>query len=189
MLRSARVNKLTVLVIALVAILAVAGQTAETQAKPFKISGGGLAPDGISLIPGTAAFHWAVGTATELGEYYGEGHFQILDFTGPLTAEFSSAPDFVFTAANGDELAFTYGVANQPGVVTLTPNSDGSLTAVFVAEFNPVPENCTGRFAKVTGGSFVMVAKSEPFFVLGTTTTPFAYTWEGEGQLAFSKGK
>ena len=183
MIRSSRFSKIAVLLTTLVAFLAVAGQTAETQVIPFKVTGGGFAPGGISLIPGTAAPHWAVGTATQLGKYYGEGNFQILNFTGPATAEFSSAPDFVFTAANGDDLAFTYGVANQPGVVSLTPNSDDSFTAVFVAEFNPVPAKCTGRFAKVTGGSFVMVAKSEPFFILGTETTPFAYTWEGNGQL------
>jgi hypothetical protein len=65
-----------------------------------------------------------------------------------LTANFSSAPDFVFTAANGDKLAMTYGDvdngAKLPGVVTLRPVGDGSVTAVFVAEFNPVPAKCTG---------------------------------------------
>ncbi len=33
-----------------------------------------------------------------------------------------------------------------------------------------------------------MVAKSSPFFITGTTTTPFLYTWEGEGTLTFQKG-
>ena len=75
------------------------------------------------------------------------------------------------------------------GEVTLYPVGDGSFIAVFVAEFNPVPAKCTGRFAKVTDGSFIMVATSEPFFLLATTTTPFAYSWEGEGTLTFRKGK
>jgi hypothetical protein len=99
----------------------------------------------------------------------------------------------VFTAANGDELAFTYGDvgngAKQPGEVNLCPVGDGSFFAIFVAEFNPVPTKCTGRFAKVTGGSLIMVAISEPFFLLGTETTPFAYSWQGDGSLTFQKGK
>jgi hypothetical protein len=121
------------------------------------------------------------------------GSSTILDFTSPLTAEFSSAPTYVFAAANGDKLAVTYGDVNNgatsPGEVTLTPHSDGSFSAVFVAEFNPVPSLSTGRFAKVTGGSFVMIAKSSPFFLVGTASTPFLYTWEGEGTIEFRKGK
>ena len=170
------------------------GQTdAKAQQKPFAIDGVGYAPDGINLTPGTPGPHWAVGTATELGAYYGAGFFELLEYTGPTTAEFSSAPDFVFTAANGDELAVTYGVvsngASQPGQLTLYPHSDGSFSAVFVAEFNPIPSQCTGRFAKITSGSFLMIAVSEPFFFLETTTTPFAYAWAGEGSLTYGKGK
>jgi hypothetical protein len=191
--RSVRRTTLLVPLLALVVSLALAAPQAQAQVKPFKITGGGYAPDGISLIPLTAVPHSTVGNATELGNYTGEGFFQILDYTGPLTAEFSSAPNVVFVAANGDHLAFTYGDtdngAKQPGEVTLLPEPDGSFTAVFVAEFNPDLENCTGRFAKLTGGSFIMVAVSEPFFILGTTTTPFAYSWQGEGTITFSKGK
>jgi hypothetical protein len=39
----------------------------------------------------------------------------------------------------------------------------------------------------VTGGSFLMVAKSGPFSITGTRTTPFTYTWGGKGQLTFEK--
>jgi hypothetical protein len=182
---------LIVPLIALAASLAVGSSPAEAQVKPLKITGGGPAPDGISLIPNTAAPHSATGNATELGHYIGDGFFQILDFTGLLTAEFSSAPNFVFVAANGDHLAMTYGVtsngAKQPGQVTLVPNSDGSLTAYFVAEFNPDLPNCTGRFAKLTGGSLIMYAVSDPFIILGTSTTPFNYTWSGSGTLTYGK--
>jgi hypothetical protein len=191
MFRTARLPAATVPLIALAASLALAPSRAEAQVKPLKITGGGYAPDGISLIPDTPAPHSAVGNATELGHYTGEGSFQILDYTGPLTAEFSSAPNFVFVAANGDHLAMTYGVtsngANHPGEVTLVPNSDGSLTAYFVAEFNPDLPNCTGRFAKVTAGSLIMYAVSEPFFISGTSTTPFIYAWSGTGTLTFGK--
>jgi hypothetical protein len=189
MIRIARFVTLAVCTIALV----FAQNPARAQVKPLIITGAGVAPEGIALIPGTPAPHWAVGTATELGKYYGEGFFQILDFTSPTTAEFSSAPEFVFTAANGDKLAMTYGVvsngAHRPGQVTLYPGADGSLTAVFVAEFNPVPADSTGRFAKVTAGSLTMIAISEPFFITGATTTPFGYAWFGAGTLTFHKGK
>jgi hypothetical protein len=192
-----RLHKFGVVLTTLVAVLAVASQGAQAQVKPFKISGGGNVPDGLSLIPGVPSPHDAVGNATQLGKYHGEGNFQLLAYTSALTAEFSSAPDFVFTAANGDDLAFTYGDVNndaQPGEVELFPLDDGSLIAVFVAEFNPVPAKCTGRFAKVVGGSFIMVAVSEPFFFdfdnpADPRTTPFEYSWDGEGSLTFEKGK
>lgn len=179
--------------ISVVLIVALGQGQAQAQVTPFKITGGGLVPDGLSLIPGVPAYHNATGVATKLGAYSGEGWFTLLDFTSPLTAEFSSAPDFVFTAANGDELAMTYGVvgngAKQPGEVTLYPVGDECFIAVFVAEFNPVPAKSTGRFAKVTGGSFIMIAISDPFFLLATETTPFAYFWKGDGTLTFRKGK
>jgi hypothetical protein len=184
-------------------VLAFAHGPAEAQVvKPFKVTGGGFVPQGIFLTPGKPAFHWATGQATELGSYYGEGFFTLL--TPPnlmtLTADFSSAPDFTFTAANGDNLVFTYGDedngAQRPGNVTLQPQADGSFTAVFVAEFNPFLPKCTGRFAKVTGGSFIMIAKSAPFALVpdedqpnGVKTTPFAYTWQGSGTLTFAQGK
>jgi hypothetical protein len=191
MFRTSRLSSVIVPVIVLAASLTLTSSRAEAQVKPFKITGGGYAPDGISLIPDTPAPHSATGNATELGHYTGEGWFQILDYTGAFTAEFSSAPNFVFVAANGDHLAMTYGDTNngaaEPGQVTLVPNSDGSFTAYFVAEFNPDLPNCTGRFAKLTAGSFIMYAVSEPFFILGTSTTPFNYSWHGSGTLTFGK--
>jgi hypothetical protein len=191
MFRTAGLPKVIVPLIALAASLALAPSRAEAQVKPLKITGGGYAPEGISLIPNTPAPHSAAGNATELGNYTGEGWFQILEYTSPLTAEFSSAPNFVFVAANGDQLAMTYGDmengAEGPGQVTLVPNSDGSFTAFFIAEFNPDLPNCTGRFAKLTGGSLIMYAVSEPFFIVGTSTTPFNYSWYGSGTLTFGK--
>jgi hypothetical protein len=191
-----RLQSLAVPLTALVAALALACPQAEAQVNPFKIVGGGNAPEGISLIPGVPVFHDAVGLATGLGKYRGEGAFQLLAFTSELTADFSSAPDFVFTAANGDDLAFTYGDvdngAAQPGKVELFPVGDGSFVAMFVAEFNPVPAKSTGRFANVVSGSFIMVAVSEPFFFdlddpMDPRTTPFKYSWSGKGTLTFGK--
>ena len=63
---------------------------------------------------------------------------------------------------------------------------DGSLVveALWVAEFVPVPDQSTGKFAGVTG-SWVMYAWSEPF-VLGSDD-PVSYAWEGQGSLEFPK--
>jgi hypothetical protein len=191
MFRTARLSKPNVALIALVASLVLAPSRAEAQTKPLKITGGGPAPNGIALTPGVPAPHSAEGNATELGKYTGQGWFQILNYTGDYTAAFSSAPNFVFVAANGDQLAMTYGDINngakKPGQVTLTPHDDGTLTATFVAEFNPDLPNCTGRFAKLTGGSLIMTALSEPFVFQGATTSPFNYTWSGTGTLTYGK--
>jgi hypothetical protein len=191
MLRTAGLPKVIVPLIALTGSLALTSSRAEAQVKPLKITGGGYAPYGIALTPHTPAPHSTAGNATELGNYTGKGWFQILDFTSDLTAEFSTAPNVVFVAANGDHLAMTYGDtsngAAEPGQVTLVPNSDGSFTAYFVAEFNPDLPNCTGRFAKLTGGSLIMYAVSEPFFIQGPFTTPFNYTWSGSGTLTYGK--
>jgi hypothetical protein len=171
-------------------MLVVACNRAQAQAKPFKVKGGGVA-DYVPFTLATPVFHWAVGEATFLGRYYGAGEVQLDAFTSATTAEFSSAVPFVFTAANGDQLAFTYGRtengAASPGQVGLFDAGGGEVLAVWTAEFNPVLELCTGRFAKVTGGSFIMVAVTEPF-VFGSLD-PVGYTWQGSGSLEFKKGK
>jgi len=187
----------TVVLFAFALLLALSQGLVQAQVvKPFKISGGGPSPAGISLIPGVTAFHYATGHATDLDEYSCVGMFTLLPLAPPppgANAWFSSAPYCFFTAKDGDVLACTYGDVNngaaEPGKVKLSPTEDGRLTAVFVAEFNPVPALCTGRFAKVTAGSWIMTAKSSPFSVVGTQTTPFTYTWEGEGALEFRNGK
>lgn len=56
-----------------------------------------------------------------------------------------------------------------------------------MAEFNPVPSQSTGRFARVTDGSFTMTAVTEPF-VLGATD-PVRYTWQGDGWIEFANGR
>jgi hypothetical protein len=172
-----------------VAILALTSHRAEAQAKPFKLTGGGIA-SAFPLAPGIPETHNAVGTATGLGAYYAEGAFELL--TPPsdtLSAEFSSAEPCVFTAANGDQLAFTYGDtsngAAEPGQVQLYPVADGLFVAVFVAEFNPDLENCTGRFAKLTGGSVIVTAVSDPFDPFNQPAEGIGYTWSGQGTLEY----
>lgn len=188
--RSPRLGCQLASLIAIAATFALA-LPAEAQVKPFKITGGGIATEGLPLTPGTPGPHWAVGEATELGSYSGEGAFTLVNFTGLFTANFKSAIDFVIVGANKDQLVFTYGDttngAAQPGEVVLSPVSHGKFVAVFTAEFNPVIAKCTGRFAKLSGGSFIMVATSDPF-ELGASD-PVGYTWEGAGQLEYKTGE
>jgi hypothetical protein len=181
-------------VVSSVATLLVGLVTASPHAraqvvKPFKVVGGGTV-DYVPIVPFVPVFHDATGEATELGRYHGTGEVQLLRFTGPTTANFDSAIPFVFVAANGDKLAFTYGDttnhAAQPGVVTLHPAGGGLVVAVWLAEFNPVPAQCTGRFTKVIGGSFMMTAVTEPFVLGGFD--PVKYWWAGEGTLTYRPG-
>lgn len=199
---------------ALLAVLVVTGIIAEAQGrntsnavrnkgvvtKPFKISGGGDGPLGIvfdPMDPEALTFHNATGTATHLGNYTTrDGMFTTQTFDlETLVGEFEGS--VVFVAANGDELKFDYHASADP-------DSDGTgrfygapadendptntdLIVTFIQEFTPVPEESTGRFAKVTGGSFIMIATSEPV-AAPYFGVPFAYTWVGEGTLEFAKG-
>jgi hypothetical protein len=151
-----------------------------------------MAPQGIPVFPGGTAPHDATGVASHLGTYSGEGSFTLLSFD-PTTGTGTFTGSFVFVAANGDRLKFNYGAdPANPGRFTLTPTGDGKVVVTFVAEFTPVPSESTGRFANVTGGSFTMVATTEPFVPVPNAqgyTPPFAYTWVGEGWLEFGKGK
>jgi hypothetical protein len=167
-----------------------AAPDAGSRVVPFRVSGGGTAPNGLPLFPGGSGPHNATGTATHLGQYTGEGTFTLLTLDpSTLTGTFTGS--FVFVAANGDRLAFDYGAAT-PGTFTVTPTSDGKVVVQFVAVFTPDPAASTGRFADVTGGSFTMVATTEPFVLqpneLGYTV-PFAYTWAGDGWVEFAKRK
>jgi hypothetical protein len=175
-----------------------AGSSAHAQTKPFKIKGGGVAPSGLPLPGQEPRPHGSTGEANFLGRYSGDGKVQtdsaVFDpTTGHITGEFGSGSPYVFTGANGDELACYYGRtdfgASRPGTFDLTIVDildDGSLvvTAVFVAEFVPQPDLCTGKFAGVTG-SWIMVATTEEF-VLGSED-PINYSWTGKGSLTFKK--
>jgi len=65
--------------------------------------------------------------ATELGRLFLRG-ISHARFHQPVDRTFSSAPYCVFTAANGDILTCTYGVADGPGMVTLSPSRRRSFT-------------------------------------------------------------
>lgn len=175
----------------LFAFLAIASACNPIHARvtKFEVNGGGVVE--YIPLPGDQAVHWAVGNATHLGEYYGVGIVRPEMFTSPATASFSSAVPFVFVGADGDRLAFHYGRTDQgavtPGNATLFPTSGGKFGSVWVAEFTPVPELCTGKFSGVTGGSFIMIARTDEF-VLGAKD-PVKYTWSGEGYLKWGHGE
>src|SRR5262249_54103661 len=130
----------------------------------------------IPLIEGQSAPHDADGTATHLGRYHAEGLVRLDHFTSPTTAEFSSAEPVVFTAANGDDLLFNYA-----GTVTLIPLDGGLFMTVWVAELTPAAGS-TGRFAKVTGGRFIMTAVTAPF---APGDTDIADSGSGNSSLEF----
>lgn len=183
--------KLTPRSIAFAVVCALAAGQAHAQVtKPFKVKGGGIAPEGLRP-PGEVTTHLIDGTATHLGHHTGEGNFDIytFDFTSPTTlgGTFGSHDPCVFIAANGDELVTYYGRtdkgADDVGEFELTIldiTEDGILVeALFIAQFVVQPES-TGKFAGASG-TWIMYARTGPF-ILGSSE-PLDYTWEGEGTL------
>lgn len=166
---------------------------ADAQVKPFAVAGSGPAPGGLSIF-GAPSLHKASGVGTAgLGSYTGEGAVLVQSFDpSTLTGTFKGR--FTFVASNGDKLACTYGDttngAQQVAQFQLFPTNGGKVVAVFLAEFNPKLALCTGKFAKVVGGSFLMLAVSEPFALTldgNGFSPPFDYSWAGLGWLEFGK--
>ena len=174
--------------------LTLGADQASAQTKPFKITGAGVGPEGIPLPGDDPRPHWAIGNASHLGKYYGEGEVETLtaipDGDG-FTGTFQSPVPFVFTAANGDTLACYYGNidhgARKVGTFSLVPvpGFPGWYVAYWIAEFVPDGTLSTGSFKGVTG-SWIMYAQSEPFQPFGPPS-PVGYTWHGEGSLTFRK--
>jgi hypothetical protein len=172
--------------------LILACQSANAQVVPFKVTGGGPAPDGFSPF-GADSPHSATGNATLLGRYSGNGVANVVSFN-PFTGAGTFEGVYTFVAANGDKLACTYGDtdngAEQVGEFQLYPAGGGKVYVVFIAEFNPIPSQCTGRFRDIVDGSLIMIATTEPFdLVLDEDgfTPPFDYTWEGQGWMEFRR--
>jgi hypothetical protein len=166
---------------------------ANEQTLPFRITGGGPAPNGLPLVPGTTAAHSATGTATFLGSYTGSGTFELGSLTvapnGAVTGTFQGT--FVFVAANGDRLAVTYG-AGFTGTFTGQLSADGTTVTnvTFDAIFTVDGQNSTGRFAGATG-SWRMIAHVDAVALIPGSpyTAPFDYTWSGEGSIQLSRGR
>ncbi len=186
-------NSLLATLTACTLALALGQSQAVAQVKPFKITGEGFAPEGLGPPPifgGGIRPHNIVGNATHLGKHYGAGTEQTDTFepqpNGHITGEFGSGSPFVFTGANGEILSCNYGSGGggTPGTYELVPVPGDRYVAFFIAEFVPIGDQCTGKFAGVKG-SWIMYAVSEPFLF----GEPFAYSWQGEGSLNFKKGK
>lgn len=170
--------------------------------RPFRISGGGAAPNGLQTVPGAenARPHWAIGQATHLGRHFGSGTLK-LDTVEPVfvgnqlvgfQGKFGSARPFVFNAANGDKLVTYYGNtdfgANEAGtyeitILGATAAGDLIVSAVFVAEFVIQPSS-TGRFRGATG-SWIMEACTAPF-ILGSSD-PLPYYWQVQGTIVLPR--
>jgi hypothetical protein len=195
-----RPSQMNASVNSLIAVMALSCGAAQAQEKPFKITGAGVAPEGLPLPGQDPRSHWSVGVATHLGLYYGNGTVKTDSAapdpaTGKIAGEFGSGSPYGFRGANGDNLVCYYGRtdkgATDPGefqITVLDVQLDGSLVveAFFIAEFVVQPTLSTGKFAGATG-SWVMSAQTGPF-VLGSND-PLAYSWEGQGTLTFKKGK
>lgn len=173
--------------------MAEAGKPTQVT-KPFKITGGGIAPEGLRP-PGEVTTHLIDGKATHLGHHTGVGNFDIYSLapTSPSTLEgtFGSHDPCVFVAANGDELVTYYGRPDKGApavgtfVITILDVTDEGLLvdAEFHAEFVVQPES-TGRFAGASG-SWFMIANTDPFILGSDDATN--YTWEGTGTLTIPK--
>ncbi len=169
------------------------GSVAQAQtARPFKISGGGFAPNGLNPTVGSVSSHNATGEATHLGRYQGAGALILntLDLE-TLSGTFGSAEPFVFQAANGDKLVTQYGNtgfgAKTPGTYQIIPLGNSlaePVVVVFLAEFVVQPNESTGRFKGATG-SWIMEARTAPF-ILGSTT-PLPYMWQGQGKISMPR--
>jgi hypothetical protein len=153
---------------------------------PFETAGAGHAPQGVPLFPGGMVPHDATGGINLLGTYHGKyggntGEYTVLSFTSPTTGDFTG--HYTFIASNGDQLACTYG-ASTPGTFTVFPQADGKVVVQFIAVFAPITSECTGRFADITGGNFMMFATTDPFDPTPNSqgfTEAFTYSWVGAG--------
>ncbi len=164
----------------------------QQRAFPFRISGSGFASSGLPLVPGTTVDYSAIGTASGLGRHDGAGSFTLgsleISESGAVSGTFQG--EFVFTAANGDKLAVTYGDGFS-GVFTGQVSADGAsvVDVKFDAFFAPDPANSTGRFASVVGGGWQMIAKTDSVSLVSDNpgfTAPFDFTWSGTGSLMFA---
>jgi hypothetical protein len=183
-----RLGMLIVTVVLSCAYVATAG--AQSRAVPFKVKGGGAFSSGLPVAPSVTANFQANGTANQLGKYTTEGTFTLgslqISPTGVVSGTFQEV--LVFVAANADRLTFSSGASN--GIFTGQLSADGTtITGVtFGALLSPDPAHSTGRFSKVTGGSIMLVTSADAISLVSTVpgfTSPFSFTWEGEGLLLF----
>ena len=129
------------LVLALLAVLGLAGPVAAGEQVPFK---GRFA--GVVIVTGGPSILFAAvdatGNATDLGQFTLAIPHQVNRGTSPFPFPWTSTGSYQFVAANGDTL-----FASFTGQVSSTP-TPGVLAAVEIATIT----GGTGRFAGATGG-------------------------------------
>ena len=164
--------------------------SAEAQKVPFSVIGQG-GGDGFS-VAGVPSPFGARGLSFPLGRYTSENGVAISQsFDGVGAGEFLGTFTFV-NKRSGAKLAMTFGDvsngAKEVGTYTAIPVSPDLVRILFVAEFNPIVGQSTGRFKNVTGGSLTMYALTEPippvFDELGFSV-PFEFNWVGRGFLKY----
>ncbi len=177
--------------------MAIVCQFAEAQiTRPFAVVGSGVGPTGLPLPGQEPRDHWAVGVASQLGLYYGDGSVRTDTATanpnGTITGEFGSGEPFVFRGLTG-KLVTQYGRtdfgATNPGTFTLTivgvsPAGNPIVEAAWIAEFVIQGTQSTGKFRNASG-SWTMYAYSAPF-ELGSSD-PVAYWWQGVGSITTTR--
>jgi hypothetical protein len=187
-------NRKYLLPMLIVAVLLIVSNTAVAQVVPFRVNGSGdTFGEGLSVV-GVPGPHNATGNGTSLGTYTGdEGVFQSLSFDG-MTGSGTFRGSFVFVKKNGDRLVCSYGDqsngAAAAGDYFAVPVGNGLSRIVFCAEFNPIVDECTGRYENLVGGSFIMLAMTEPLDLVidaNGNTPPFDYSWEGSGYLEYAR--
>lgn len=162
---------------------------ANAQKVPFTVFGKG-GGDGFS-VAGIPSPFGAKGVSYPVGRYRSENGFAISQsFDGVGAGEFLGT--FTFVNRRGHKLVTTFGDtsngASQIGTYTAIPVGPDLVRILFIAEFNPVAGESTGRFRNVTEGSLLMFALTEPippvFDDLGFSV-PFEFNWFGSGYLKY----
>ena len=115
----------------------------------------------------------------------------------PIPAGLGARPPNQRTAAFAAQ-SYTDTVSGHEYYATSTDGKfAGTATGSLPGTWNADVQHTTlciscSTTATITGGSFIMIATSEPFPLEINEegyTPPFAYTWVGEGTIEFSKGK
>lgn len=177
-----------------VALLAVvlAAAAAEARDVPMLVFGRGAAPIGYSVAPGVASPFGANGFAFPFGMYRGEDGVAITQSFDPVTRTGTFQGTFTFVNRwTGERLPMTFGDtengAEQAGTFVAFPVGRRRVRVLFIAEFNPIVGESTGRFRRVTGGSLMMYALSDPIRLRFDPDTgfsaPFRFHWIGSGYL------
>lgn len=182
------IAKLLCVSVALTAFLM--SPSAEAQKVPFSVIGKG-GGDGFS-VAGVPSPFGARGLSFPVGRHTSENGVAISQsFDGVGAGEFLGTFTFV-NKRSGAKLAMTFGDvsngAKEVGTYTAIPVSPELVRILFIAEFNPIVGESTGRFKNVTDGSLTMYALTEPippvFDELGFSV-PFEFNWVGRGFLTY----